>query len=89
MDPGRLPSDCAVFDIIAARRTEFMDAAAARRLEDDRPRRHDQASTPIADGVLEGGGMSEERYMLASGGMEATIKAHGAELCSLRSPQDV
>ena len=29
MDPARLPGDCAVFDIIAARRTEFMNAAAA------------------------------------------------------------
>jgi shikimate dehydrogenase len=33
MDPSRLPSDCAVFDIIAARRTEFMMAAAARGLK--------------------------------------------------------
>ncbi|MGA7808695.1 shikimate dehydrogenase family protein [Bradyrhizobium sp.] len=32
MDPARLPEDCAVFDIIAARRTEFMMAAAARGL---------------------------------------------------------
>jgi shikimate dehydrogenase len=32
MDPVRLPADCAVFDIIAARRTEFMDACAARGL---------------------------------------------------------
>jgi shikimate dehydrogenase len=29
MDPVKLPADCAVFDIIAARRTEFMNAAAA------------------------------------------------------------
>jgi shikimate dehydrogenase len=33
MDPSRLPSDCAVFDIIAARRTEFMTAAATRGLK--------------------------------------------------------
>jgi shikimate dehydrogenase len=33
MDPARLPRDCAVFDIIAARRTEFMNAAAARGLK--------------------------------------------------------
>jgi shikimate dehydrogenase len=32
-DPARLPNDCAVFDIIAARRTEFMDACAARELK--------------------------------------------------------
>jgi shikimate dehydrogenase len=32
MDPSKLPGDCAVFDIIAARRTEFMNAAAARGL---------------------------------------------------------
>jgi shikimate dehydrogenase len=32
IDPGKLPQDCAVFDIIAARRTEFMNAAAARGL---------------------------------------------------------
>jgi len=29
MDPTKLPKDCAVFDIIAGRRTEFMNAAAA------------------------------------------------------------
>jgi shikimate dehydrogenase len=33
MDPSRLPNDCAVFDIIAARRTEFMNAAVARSLK--------------------------------------------------------
>ena len=33
MDPSKLPGDCAVFDIIAARRTEFMNAAAARGLK--------------------------------------------------------
>jgi shikimate dehydrogenase len=33
MDAVRLPRDCAVFDIIAARRTEFMAAAAARGLK--------------------------------------------------------
>jgi shikimate dehydrogenase len=33
MDPSKLPDDCAVFDIIAARRTEFMNAAAARGLK--------------------------------------------------------
>jgi shikimate dehydrogenase len=33
MDPGRLPVDCAVFDIIAARRTEFMQACVARGLK--------------------------------------------------------
>ena len=33
MDPAKLPHDCAVFDIIAARRTEFMQAAAARGLK--------------------------------------------------------
>ena len=33
MDPARLPADCAVFDIIAARRTEFMQACAARGLK--------------------------------------------------------
>jgi shikimate dehydrogenase len=32
MNPSKLPGDCAVFDIIAARRTEFMNAAAARGL---------------------------------------------------------
>jgi shikimate 5-dehydrogenase len=32
MDPAKLPNDCAVFDIIAARRTEFMNAAVARGL---------------------------------------------------------
>jgi shikimate dehydrogenase len=32
MDPVRLPRDCAVFDIIASRRTEFMEAAEARGL---------------------------------------------------------
>jgi shikimate dehydrogenase len=33
MAPSRLPNDCAVFDIIAGRRTEFMNAAAARGLK--------------------------------------------------------
>ena len=33
MDPVKLPTDCAVFDIIAARRTEFMQACAARGLK--------------------------------------------------------
>jgi shikimate dehydrogenase len=33
MDAAKLPKDCAVFDIIAARRTEFMNAAAARGLK--------------------------------------------------------
>jgi shikimate dehydrogenase len=33
MDASKLPGDCAVFDIIAARRTEFMNAAAARGLK--------------------------------------------------------
>jgi galactose mutarotase-like enzyme len=33
--------------------------------------------------------MSEERYTLCSGGIEAAIKAHGAELCSLKDPQGV
>jgi shikimate dehydrogenase len=33
MDLAKLPRDCAVFDIIAARRTEFMNAAAARGLK--------------------------------------------------------
>jgi shikimate dehydrogenase len=33
MDPAKLPKDCAVFDIIAARRTEFMQACSARGLE--------------------------------------------------------
>jgi shikimate dehydrogenase len=33
MDPAKLPTDCAVFDIIAARRTEFMQACAARGLK--------------------------------------------------------
>ncbi|OAF05228.1 hypothetical protein AYJ54_22555 [Bradyrhizobium centrolobii] len=33
MDPARLPKDCAVFDIIAARRTEFMAACAVRGLK--------------------------------------------------------
>ena len=33
--------------------------------------------------------MSEERHTLQSGGIEATIKAHGAELCSLKGAQGV
>jgi shikimate dehydrogenase len=33
VDPARLPTDCAVFDIIAARRTALMEAAAARGLK--------------------------------------------------------
>ena len=33
MDPAKLSNDCAVFDIIAARRTEFINAAAARGLK--------------------------------------------------------
>ena len=33
--------------------------------------------------------MSEERHTLRSSGIEATIKAHGAELCSLKDPQGV
>jgi len=33
MDPLKLPDDCAVFDIIAGRRTEFMVACAARGLK--------------------------------------------------------
>lgn len=33
MDPSALPKDCAVFDIIAARRTEFMEACASRGLK--------------------------------------------------------
>jgi galactose mutarotase-like enzyme len=33
--------------------------------------------------------MSEERHTLRSGGCEATIKAHGAELCSLKDTQGV
>jgi len=32
MNPKKLPGDCVFFDIIAARRTEFMEAAAARGL---------------------------------------------------------
>ena len=32
MDPAKLSTDCAVFDIIAGRRTEFMQASAARGL---------------------------------------------------------
>jgi len=32
MNPANLPADCAVFDIIGARRTEFMVACAARGL---------------------------------------------------------
>jgi shikimate dehydrogenase len=33
MNPAKLPDDCAVFDIIAARRTEFVQAGAARGLK--------------------------------------------------------
>jgi shikimate dehydrogenase len=33
VDPAKLPRDCAVFDIIAARKTGFMEAAAARGLK--------------------------------------------------------
>ena len=33
MDPGKLPGNCAVLNIIAARRTEFMAAAAPRGLK--------------------------------------------------------
>ena len=33
MDPATLPGDCAVFDIIASRRTELMQAAAGRGLK--------------------------------------------------------
>jgi shikimate dehydrogenase len=33
MDPAKLPDDCAVFDIIAARRTEFMETAQRRGLK--------------------------------------------------------
>jgi len=33
--------------------------------------------------------MSEARHTLRSGGLEATIKAHGAELCSLKDAQGV
>ena len=33
MHAAKLPKDCAVFDIIAARRTEFMNAVAARGLK--------------------------------------------------------
>ena len=33
MDPAKLLTDCAVFDIIAARQTEFMQACAARGLK--------------------------------------------------------
>jgi galactose mutarotase-like enzyme len=33
--------------------------------------------------------MSEDRHTLRSGGLEATIKAHGAELCSLKDAQGV
>jgi galactose mutarotase-like enzyme len=33
--------------------------------------------------------MSEDRHTLRGGGIEATIKAHGAELCSLRDAQGV
>ena len=33
MDPSKLPHDCAVFDIIAGRETEFMTACAARGLK--------------------------------------------------------
>lgn len=33
MDPAKLANDCAVFDIIAARRTEFMNAAVSRGLK--------------------------------------------------------
>jgi galactose mutarotase-like enzyme len=31
--------------------------------------------------------MSEERHTLRGGGIEATVKAHGAELCSLKDAQ--
>ena len=33
--------------------------------------------------------MSEERHTLRSGGIEASVKAHGAELCSLKNTQGV
>jgi galactose mutarotase-like enzyme len=33
--------------------------------------------------------MSQERHRLRSGGIEATVKAHGAELCSLQDAQGV
>jgi shikimate dehydrogenase len=33
VDPARLPGDCAVFDILAARQTELMQAATARGLK--------------------------------------------------------
>jgi galactose mutarotase-like enzyme len=33
--------------------------------------------------------MSEERHTLRNGGIEATVKAHGAELCSLKDMQGV
>ena len=33
MDPSKLPGNCAVFDIIAGRETEFMTACAARGLK--------------------------------------------------------
>jgi len=33
--------------------------------------------------------MSEERHTLRSGGIEVTVKAHGAELCSLKDAQGV
>jgi galactose mutarotase-like enzyme len=33
--------------------------------------------------------MSEERHTLQSGGIEATIKVHGAELCSLKDAQGI
>jgi len=33
VDPAKLPGDCAVFDILAARQTELMQAATARGLK--------------------------------------------------------
>jgi len=33
VDAAKLPADCAVFDIIAARRTEFMQACVVRGLK--------------------------------------------------------
>src|SRR6201985_979285 len=33
--------------------------------------------------------MSGDRHILRSGGLEATIKAHGAELCSLKDAQGI
>ena len=46
---------------------------------------NDQTSECAANRVLAGAGMSADRHVIKAGGIAATVKADGAELCSLKN----